>query len=731
MEGEGNRASLPSVWVPWRRVPGALIAAFGLAASGADFEWGGHISGSGSNTLEVLRSLSGRPGLHWTRGASPLGKENGFRWLADVRNYQPGRQRPPERLPQDLFSVYWTCRTNLPPAPRSPDAWEVYNEPDFYFVENSAADMAAVLKAAWWAIKTDRPEVPVLMPSLAFRPARYALELAHNGLASWTDGLNLHYYGWAADFTDFLAHHRVFARAAGIEGPWWLTEIGYFQLPVTLASDPGHLDRQAAFHERTLVESWAEGVERHFPFLLTHYVEVISDFGLTDPEGRWRPALLAIVQLAGRIPGCRPLWSLVHEPTGARIGLVIEEPDGAWWSVLWSPGRPRELAPPGRVMDPPVPERLRLEVTWPEGTPFVHFGLDSGVLLDPAQLPAIDLAPERTFHLRTGPAPYQLAEVRWEPFRRELGAPPRIAPDLERELDSLPPRREPSPVVLRLRMSDAWTEDKPRQSLRLAAETKGDARLELRNFTDRPVRGTWRIDAPEGWSAGPATGGEARPDREPGPSLGGSVEVAPLARLDIPVRFTRRPDLPSEPRRVRLTWRDEAGRVDAASVRFEPDLPPPPIWRRYTARDLVPRAGQHGATQIFQIEPDRVAIEVRQPGDAHRDAMFYLALPGIVRGSDVFTTRIHAEPGPTPTFAQAFLFTAHGEVWRHGELESVPADGLAIRAGLGEFAPTIWSRHRDFGAPAMAEARWLAIRFQGLAPGQLVELEEPALRRME
>ncbi len=84
---------------------------------------------------------------------------------------------------------------------------------------DNAADMAAVLKAAWWGVKAGRPAVPVVMPSLAFCPSKYALEFANNGLASWTDGWNCHFYGWAADFPDFLANTAAFAATWSGDGP--------------------------------------------------------------------------------------------------------------------------------------------------------------------------------------------------------------------------------------------------------------------------------------------------------------------------------------------------------------------------------------------------------------------------------------------------------------------------------------------------------------------------------
>jgi hypothetical protein len=393
-----------------------IVALLTLSRVTGATEFGGGTAGPDSIVSNVLSSLSGRPGFQWIRSPSPRVPEFGFRGVSDVRLHVPRSDRPSDALPEDLFETYRACRNRLPSFPGAPAVWEVWNEPDFYFVRNSAADMAATLKAAWWGIKAGHPDAQVLMPSLAFRPGRYALELAVNGLASWTDGWNIHFYGWAADYPAFLAHQRAFADAIGCHQPIWVTEIGHLDMPVTVGDDPAALSAQAAFHERTLVESWARGVDRHLLFLLTPYREARSDLGLTTSNGMWRPAMTSAAQMVRTLQGSRPVYRLVHRPTQEDIGIVLERDTGTWWTILWSPARPGDIPLPGVGPAQSVPDVLRVRPTWPRDWTEVRVGIAGETALAPSQLPEFHLTPEANVHLHGPPVRFGLSDCRWVPW---------------------------------------------------------------------------------------------------------------------------------------------------------------------------------------------------------------------------------------------------------------------------------------------------------------------------
>ncbi len=202
----------------------ACLALSGTA-SGSATEFGGMILGREEEFVPLLQSLRGREGIRWIRGQSPRAGELGYQSLGDVRPLVlSATDGPLDGLPGDLLTVRNVVRDGVAARPDT-RTWEVWNEPDFHFVRDSAADMAAVLKAAWWGIKAARPDDHVIMPSLAFRPSRYAMELMHNGAASWTDGYNVHFYGWPSDYARVLAQHRVLDSAAGLVVRFWVTDL--------------------------------------------------------------------------------------------------------------------------------------------------------------------------------------------------------------------------------------------------------------------------------------------------------------------------------------------------------------------------------------------------------------------------------------------------------------------------------------------------------------------------
>lgn len=677
-------------------------------------EFGGGTAGSDSILTNVLSSLSGRSGFHWIRSPSPRVSEYGFHGISDVRLYVPKADRPADALPEDLFETYWACRNRLPSFPGAPAVWEVWNEPDFYFVRDSAADMAATLKAAWWGVKAGRPEAKVLMPSLAFRPGRYALELAVNGLASWTDGWNVHFYGWAADYPAFLAHQQAFAEAIGCDKPLWVTEIGHLGLPVTIADDPAALAVQAAFHERTLIESWSRGVDRHLLFLLTPYKEVRSDLGLTATNGTWRPAMTSAVKVIRTLQGTRPVYRLVHRPSGEDMGIVLERDTGSWWVILWSPARPGDVLLPGIGPAQPRAETLRVRPVWPHAWNEVRVGIEGEASLAPTQLQEFNLNPQGNVHLHGPPVRFGISGCRWVPWTNDLDPKPRIRRDAREALKAVPPVRKPSPVVIRFRPDPTMVADKPAQELKVSTEQGGSGRLEFYNFTEKQQQGRWTILPPPGWSA----------ESE---ALIPDLEVPAMARREIQVRL-----LPKEvkgPGRMTARWEGLDGTVDECSVRLVADRPPGRVWYAWDWRRMVPSPGRAEAWQLFVQEAGLFTLEIRSPWGLNREVAIHLPLPRGLRPSDTFAVGLRHVRGRGTPFVQLEMTTADGETWRHGELQGLASTETRMEARLGDFSPAIWGHHQTMLFPPVDEARWLSLLIQGVEVGDVLELREPTLKR--
>lgn len=698
-----------------------IVALVTLSLVTGATEFGGGTAGPDSLVSNVLSSLSGQTGFQWIRSPSPRVPEFGFRGISDVRLFTPRSDRPADALPEDLFETYWACRNRLPSFPGAPAVWEVWNEPDFYFVRNSAADMAATLKAAWWGVKAGHPDAQVLMPSLAFRPGRYALELAVNGLGSWTDGWNIHYYGWAADYPAFLANQRAFADAIGCHQPFWVTEIGHLSMPVTLADDPAALSAQAAFHERTLIESWARGVDRHLLFLLTPYTEVRSDLGLTSANGAWRPAMTSAAQVIRTLEGSRPVYRLVHRPTQEDIGIVLERDNGMWWTILWSPARPGDLPLPGVGPAQPVPDVLRVRPTWPRDWNEVRVGIEGETALAPSQLPEFNLTPEGNVHFHGPPVRFALSDCRWVAWSDEEPAFPRLPRSTELALQAVPPIRPPSPVVVRFRPDASMVADKPAQVLKVSAERGGSGRLEFYNFSDQPQRGAWTMTPPPGW----ATGDE--PTEQ-------ALEVPPMSRREVAVRFRPAQDVGTvadrlEPGRFTARWQGADGSVDESSVRVMVDRSPGRVWHRWDWRHVVSSPGRAEAWQMFVQEEGAITVDVRSPWGLNREVALHLPLPKGVEDGDLFSVSLRRVRGRGTPFVQLQLTTEEGETWRHGELVALESKPSAIEARLGDFSPAIWGRHRTLLFPPLDKARWVSLLIQGVQPGDVLELRGMSLVR--
>lgn len=704
----------------WRRFQ-AFVAAicFGGAAAQAT-EFGGGVHGPDPLVDRVLGSLETQGAFRWIRSPSPLVPKHGFQGIFDVRLLLTRAVADAGSLPEDLFETFQSCRDRLPEFEGSPKVFEVWNEPDFYFLNESAAEMAAHLKAAWWGVKTRNPEATVLMPSLAFRPGRYALELAANGLASWTDGWNLHYYGWSADFSAFLVHHRVFANAMGCDRPFWLTEIGHLGMSGASAEDPVAQATQAAFHERTMIESWAHGVDRHLLFLLTPFAEARNELGLTDAQGQWRPALDLAVRLARVLPSCRPLFRIRHESLGEDVGLVLDRGDDQWWTVLWSPERPGEMAMPGVRARHSDRGTFALDVAWPRDWNEVRLGLDGATALAPSQVAVLEPTPWRNIHVLGPPAPFRLKDCRWIPWSvskpaADLASIPARARE---ELKNLPPRREPSPVVVRWKTSRPAIEDKPSQTVRLpAGEAFADATIELHNFSNQPISGEWNLDAPPGWSV-------------LGPPRPHTWTIPPLAKREVRLRVSPREEpgaKPDVPARFRARWTGADGHTDEASVRWLAETSQRSIWWRWGWRDFIADPRHADAWQVYAQDDEVSSLEVRTVRGANREMAVHWKIPRAAMESDQLRLSLRHVQGRGRPHVQIQMTTAEGETWRYGELTALGKEPWSVNAVLGDFSPAIWSRHRTFLFPPVEKARWISLMFQGVEPGDVIEVRAPSL----
>jgi len=271
---------------------------------------------------EPVAKMLRRAGIGWVRerlswgGVQP--KDEGFQWdryetvasaLAGqgVHVYQifhdsPGWTHPGDertRCPDDLRTVYRFARAAGEHFKGRILAWEPWNEPDISFFPDLADRYAGVQKAAYLGFKAADPELMVLSCSLCAGPGGFAHNLFECGIADYYDIFNYHVYANPKDYPRLIKGYLDLAAQYGCgDRPGWLTEAG-----IHLKHEQGELSwesqqRQAEFAPRSIVMSLASGTDRHFFFVLPHYVEGEIQFGALHADLTPRPAFAAVAAAA-------------------------------------------------------------------------------------------------------------------------------------------------------------------------------------------------------------------------------------------------------------------------------------------------------------------------------------------------------------------------------------------------------------------------------------------------
>lgn len=211
------------------------------------------------------------------------------------------------RMPLDLREAYERGRRLGAAYGDSVDAWEIDNEPDIGFVADNPEVYAAFLKAVYLGLKSGaaaafqsegerheargergraahviaRKRAPtgsrmplVIMAPLALPPGPYLERLWDNGIASYTDGFNFHYYGYAQDFSGVYGQFR---DAVGELGAGSLELGAKNHEHGAKGSDWLGMKRGLALKS----DSSKRSARKPFPVFITEY-----GYGLLDAEAR-------------------------------------------------------------------------------------------------------------------------------------------------------------------------------------------------------------------------------------------------------------------------------------------------------------------------------------------------------------------------------------------------------------------------------------------------------------
>jgi hypothetical protein len=430
--------------------------------------------------------------------------------VLQVGHRSPRWANPNEkRFPLDLRDAYALYRALARRWQGEVAAFEPWNEADIdMFGGHTGSEMASLQKAAWLGLKAGNPKATACLNVFAMHRQTTLQDFQENEAWACFDTFNLHHYEPFAGYPSLYADFR--AVSAG--RPLWATECS---VPVKWHGEarlqepsPEDLRLQSRRAPITYALAIHEGAEAVFYFILPHYVEGQTQFGVLRKDLTPRPAFLALAAAGRLLASARPLGRVQADDPAVRAYLFDARPDGRRANVLvaWSEEqRSLEL--------PQAPQAL-----------FDHLGRAREVSGG-----KLKLGPAPQFILLAGGTRLPLA-------------PPPARPAM------LP--GHPSPVVLQAVLPD--TSIVLRESAyRLSAGETARIPIFAYNFSDQPARGRLAVAVPEQWRA----------------ELPEEAQIAPGERKEVPLRLTGAPG--ARIAKVRITGEfGPAGRT-VLSLRFQ------------------------------------------------------------------------------------------------------------------------------------------------------------------
>ncbi len=257
---------------------------------------------------------------------------------------QPGRESQasswPPAQPADFaaFCAYLTQRYG-----KHLKAIEIWNEPDqvneaYFAGPNKAAQYAALLRAAYPAIKQANPGVAVLAGSLVGSNGAFLRALYGAGIKGYYDGLAVHFYHLT--LASVRSIHEV-QLANGDSTPLWLDEFGWSSCWPRLKIE----QEQACVTVQTQARNIANTFRalRAATYVLAAVLYELRDsstesFGLVSTSGAHKPAFAAFAGvLASPFGGANPV-TLSLRRRGAHVIASGSGPVGDFMQLEASHG---------------------------------------------------------------------------------------------------------------------------------------------------------------------------------------------------------------------------------------------------------------------------------------------------------------------------------------------------------------------------------------------------------
>ncbi len=239
-----------------------------------------------------------------------------------------------KRFPLDLRDAYRFHREMAKRWAGRVQAFEPWNEADIpMFGGHTGSEMASLQKAAYLGLKAGNPKATACLNVFALHRKAQLEDLRDNEAWPYFDTFNLHHY---EPFEKYPALYADF-RAASAGKPLWVSECA---LPVKWAGDekrqePTEADLrvQAERVAKTFALSLHESAAATFYFLLPHYVEGQTQFGILRRDLTPRPAYVALSAVGRLLADARPLGRLSGAAT-QQVYWFNAKPDGVKHDVL-------------------------------------------------------------------------------------------------------------------------------------------------------------------------------------------------------------------------------------------------------------------------------------------------------------------------------------------------------------------------------------------------------------
>lgn len=228
---------------------------------------------------------------------------------------------------------------------RQIQAVEVWNEYNGAFNHgpagmNRAETYSRMLRAAYRAIKRERPNVVVVGGATSGVPLPYWEKLLASGALDSMDALSVHPYRYGSPpegmEEDVAAlQSLVRSRGHGSVKPVWVTEFGWYIKP---SKAPGDLLIDEAVQARFLVRAFSlllsVDVQRAYWYLLRDYQELTMGLVHDNPLRTRKPAFIAMQTLVQQLRGAT-FVRRERTPDDLYSVLFLGE-DGVERRVLWS-----------------------------------------------------------------------------------------------------------------------------------------------------------------------------------------------------------------------------------------------------------------------------------------------------------------------------------------------------------------------------------------------------------